>query len=262
MPRFAANLSMMFNEVAFVERFAEAAKVGFKGVECLFPYAFSADAIAERLDRYNLQQVLFNMPPGDWRSGERGLASLPGREAEFEDNLEHVLLYARATGCKQVHMMAGIPPSDCSQQLAEDTFVRNLSVAARKLREYGITVMIEPINSGDVPGYFLHHQDQAIDLLKRADEPNTALQMDLYHCHLTEGNLATHIRDNISHIGHFQIAGAPGRHEPDIGEINYPALFDIIDSLNYSGWVSCEYRPTAQTQAGLGWAAPFDIGKQ
>lgn len=260
MPRFAANLTTMFNEVDFPDRFAAAAKVGFKGVEFLFPYNFPPAQLAELLHQNNLQQVLFNMPAGDWCAGERGLACLPGRQAEFEDNLETMLAYAKVLNCKQVHMLAGIPPQTCPPQQATDTFIGNLRKAATICRPHGITVMIEPINHSDMPGYFLQHQSQAIELLKLAQEDNVALQMDLYHCHLTEANPARLIRDNFAHIGHFQIAGAPGRHEPDIGEIDYPALFDIIDELDYGGWIGCEYYPVAQTQAGLGWAAPYAIG--
>ncbi len=260
MPRFAANLTMMFNEVDFLERFGEAANVGFKGVEFLFPYEFSAEAVAEHLHRHQLQQVLFNLPPGNWGAGERGLACIPGREGEFEDNLETALTYARALGCKQLHMMAGKVPENCSAQKAEDTFIKNLTLAATTCHPQGITVLIEPINTGDMPGYFLHHQDQAIDLLKQVYPPNAALQMDLYHCQITQGNLEHHIRKNLAHISHFQIAGVPGRHEPDSGEINYPAIFELIDDLNFSGWVGCEYHPAGQTRAGLGWAAPYAIG--
>jgi len=262
MPRFAANLTMMFNEVAFLDRFAQAAAVGFKGVEFLFPYDFPADAVAERLHRHELQQVLFNMPPGNWGAGERGLACIPGREGEFEDNLHTALTYAEILGCKQLHMLAGILPQGCSPQQATDTFIANLQLAATICRPHGITILIEPINSGDMPGYFLHHQARAIDLLKQAQQPNTALQMDLYHCQITEGEVENHIRDNFAHIGHFQIAAVPGRHEPVRGEIDYPAIFELIDDLNFSGWMGCEYHPATHTLAGLGWAAPYAIGQK
>jgi len=262
MPRFAANLTMMFNEVAFLERFAQAANVGFKGVEFLFPYEFAAEAVAERLHQNNLQQALFNMPPGDWGAGERGLACIPGREGEFEDNLETALSYAKTVGCKQLHMMAGILPDTCSHQQATDTFIANLQLAATICRPHGITILIEPINDRDMPGYFLHHQAQAIDLLKQAQHPNTALQMDLYHCQITQGEVKNHIRNNFASIGHFQIAGVPGRHEPVRGEINYPAIFDLIDNLNFSGWVGCEYHPATHTLACLGWATPYAIGQE
>jgi len=260
MPRFAANLTMMFTEVAFLDRIKQAANVGFKGVEFLFPYNFPPEAIAARLYRHRLEHVLFNMPPGDWNAGERGMACIPGREGEFEDHLETVLTYAKMLDCKRVHMMAGITPADCSRQQAGDVFIRNLQLAATTCRPHDITVMIEPINAGDMPGYFLQSQDQAIELLKQAGKPNTALQMDLYHCQITEGDLDNHIRKNFDHIGHFQIASVPGRHEPDTGEINYPVLFDLIDQLNFNGWIGCEYRPAGKTRAGLGWAAAYAIG--
>jgi len=260
MPRFAANLTMMYTEVPFLDRFAAAAIAGFKGVEFLFPYDFPSDVMAEQLHRCGLQQVLFNTPAGNWQAGERGLACLPGREAEFEDNLETVLSYAKALKCKQIHMLAGVPPRECPPHRAKDTFIGNLRKAARICRSHGITVLIEPINHGDMPGYFLHHQAQAIELLELAGEVNIALQMDIYHCQITEGCPSKLIRENFSHIGHFQIAGVPGRHEPDVGVIDYPALFDIIDDLNYDGWIGCEYHPVAQTEAGLAWASPYAIG--
>jgi len=260
MPRFAANLTMMFNEMPFLDRFAAAAKAGFKGVEFLFPYDFPSDVVAEQLHRFGLQQVLFNTPAGNWQAGERGLACLPGREAEFEDNLETVLSYAKALNCKQIHMLAGIPPQECPPQQATETFIGNLRKTAEICRSHGITVLIEPINHGDMPGYFLRHQAQAIELLELAGQVNIALQMDIYHCQITEGHPAKLIRENFSHIGHFQIAGVPGRHEPDVGDIDYPALFDIIDDLDYAGWIGCEYHPVAQTEAGLAWAAPYAIG--
>ncbi len=260
MPRFAANLTMMFNEVAFLDRFGAAAKAGFKGVEFLFPYDFPSEVLAEQLHRYGLQQVLFNTPAGNWQAGERGLACLPGREAEFEDNLETLLAYAGVLDCKQIHMLAGVPPLTCPPHQAEDTYISNLRKAARICRPHGITIMIEPINHGDMPGYFLHHQAQAIKFLQLAGESNIALQMDIYHCQITEGCPAKLIRENFPHIGHFQIAGVPGRHEPDIGNIDYPALFDIIDDLDYGGWIGCEYHPFAQTEAGLAWAVPYAIG--
>ena len=261
MPRFAANLSMMFNEVSFLGRFSEAAQAGFKGVEYLFPYDYSPLELASRLREHGLTQILFNMPPGDWDAGERGLASLPGRESEFDDGLEKMVEYAQALECRQVHMMAGIPPEGTTPLKARDTYVRNLRSAAKACRANGITVLIEPINLRDMPGYYLHHQDQALMLLDEAGEPNTALQMDLYHCQITEGDLAQRICDNFKHIGHFQVAGVPERHEPDHGEINYQYLFNVIDSLGFDGWIGCEYHPAAQTHAGLDWAAKYAIGK-
>lgn len=260
MPKFAANLSMLFNEVPFLERFAQASQAGFKGVEYLFPYDFEAHELAALLKQHDLEQVLFNMPPGNWEAGERGLASLPGREQEFENALVTSIEYANILGCKKIHMMAGIPLKGTSAQKAEETYIENLQLAARACQPHGITVLIEPINLRDMPGYFLHHQGQAVNLLARAGEPNTALQMDLYHCQISEGDLAKRLQDHFEHIGHFQVAGVPERHEPDCGEINYPYLFELIDSLGYSGWIGCEYRPAKDTQAGLVWAAAYAIG--
>ncbi len=257
MPRLAANISMMFNEVSFIDRFARAAACGFKGVEIQFPYHWSPQELAAQLHDNNLQLALFNMMPGNWQAGERGLACLPGRESEFENGIETVLGYADALDCHQVHMMAGIPDREISPQLAQDTFIKNLKTTARICREKDITVLIEPINLRDVPGYFLNTQAQALDLIALADEANIALQMDLYHCQITEGDLARRLRDNIGRIAHIQIAGPPDRHEPDRGEVNYPYLFNLIDELGYQGWIGCEYRPAGKTEAGLGWAAQY-----
>jgi hydroxypyruvate isomerase len=260
MPKFAANLGMMFNEVPLLARFAKAAQAGFAGVEIQFPYDHSTDELVSRLRENNLQLVLFNMPSGSWEKNERGLASIPGREQEFIDHLDLVRQYANALDCRKVHMMAGVPPDGVTPQRARDTFVQNLKDAARICRADGITILIEPINLHDMPGYFLNYQAQALDLIKAAAEPNIALQMDFYHCQIMEGDLARHLRDNIEHIAHIQIAGVPGRHEPDRGEINYPFLYDLIDELGYRGWIGCEYRPAADTQAGLGWASDFLSG--
>lgn len=257
MPNFAANLTTMFIEVDFLDRFTAAAQAGFKAVEYQFPYDISPEDIAERLDQNDLHLALFNMPAGNRQEGERGFACLPGRETEFDDTLENVLAYAEITNCRQIHMLAGIVPPGTSHQEAQQIYIRNLISAAKTCNPHGITVMIEPINLGAVPGYFLHRQDQAIELMKLADQPNVALQMDLYHCHLAEGDLAAKIRQNIGHISHFQITGAPGRHEPDTGGIDYPPLFELIDSLGYNGWIGCEYHPASQTQAGLAWAAKY-----
>ena len=260
MPRFAANLSMLFNELPFLQRFSKAAAAGFKGVEYLFPYEFSKDVLASYLNKNELEQVLFNMPPGDWDAGERGLACIPGREAEFNDGLEAALEYANALGCHRLHMMAGIVPENTQPQNAQETYIRNLSAAASACRAHNITVLIEPINLRDMPGYFLHHQAQAVNLIQLVGEANIALQMDIYHCQMSQGDLSRHLHDNFEHIGHFQIAGVPGRHEPDNGEIHYPYLFDAIDALGYTGWIGCEYRPATQASDGLAWAAKYGIG--
>ena len=257
MPRLAANLTMMFNEVDFLDRFAAAASAGFGGVEFLFPYHWSPIGIATRLQDNNLTPALFNMPPGDWEAGDRGLASITGRQDEFKAGVDIALRYANALDCHQIHMMAGITNPQISRQSARDTFVENLQYAANACLSENITLLLEPINHRDMPGYFVTHQEQAIELIALAGQPNVALQMDFYHCQITQGDLARHFLQNIDQIGHIQIAGVPERHEPDIGEINYTYLLDAIDNFGYEGWVGCEYRPANGTQAGLGWAASY-----
>ena len=257
MPKLAANLTMMFNEVAFLDRFAAAAEAGFKGVEFLFPYDFPPEVIAARLRDNGLALALFNLPAGDWEGGERGVASLPGREADFDAMLERALPYVEALRPPCVHMVAGIPPADADAGACRASYLRNLAATAAAVGPLGATAIIEPINPRDMPGFYLQRQDQALALLDAADAPGTALQMDLYHCQIVEGDLAMRIRANIARIGHFQIAGVPERHEPDIGEVNYPYLFALIDDLGYQGWIGCEYRPKGTTLDGLGWAAPY-----
>lgn len=256
MPRFAANLTLMYTEHRFPERFAAAAADGFDAVECLFPYELSADGLAERLRHHGLRLVLFNLPPGDWDGGDRGLAALPGREAEFAASITTALPYALASGCRQLHALAGLVPPTASvadRQAMHRAYIANLRRAARTLAEHDITLLIEPINTYSMPGYFLNYQQQAHDLMAEVDEPNLRVQMDLYHCQIMEGDLAGRLRRHIDGVGHVQIAGVPGRHEPDDGEINYPYLFDLLDELGYAGHVGCEYRPRAGTTAGLAW---------
>jgi len=259
MPKLAANISLMFTEVPFMERFAAVARAGFKAVEYLFPYDYRASDIAHALHDAGLENALFNLPPGDWENGERGLAAIPGREAAFEALVDQALDYARIFGCKRLHVMAGIKPKDAPMAACRATYIRNIKHAAKQFAPHGITVLLEPINSRDIPGFYLNRQDDAIAVLKAVGAVNAALQMDLYHCQIVEGDVAMKIRANIAHIAHFQIAGVPDRHEPDIGEVNYPYLFDVIDSLDYTGWVGCEYRPKGATLDGLGWAAPYGI---
>ncbi len=259
MPKFAANLSMMFNEVPFLERFAAAARAGFKGVEFLFPYDHAPVDLAEALRDNGLEQALFNLPPGDWEAGERGLASLPGREAAFQAGLERALPYAQALGCRRVHMMAGVPPEGTEHQACRDAYIASLRAAAAFFAPHGVTVLAEPINARDIPGYFLNHQGQAVAFLEAVGAANAGLQMDFYHCQIVDGDLASHLRANFAYIRHIQIAGVPERHEPDRGEVNYPYLFDLMDELGYEGWVGCEYRPAGTTLAGLGWARAYGI---
>ena len=253
MPRFAANLSMMYNEVPFLERFGACAADGFDAVEFLFPYAHPAQQIRDELDRHGLQQVLFNAPPGDFEAGERGIASLPGREKEFREGIDRAIEYARALGCPRVHVMAGLIKREGEHFAQREIYVENLSWAAKRLGEAGLMTLIEPINTRDIPGYLLNTQADAHALVERLGHPNLKVQMDLYHCQIVEGDLAMKIRKYLSGVGHMQIAGVPQRHEPDLGEVNYPYLFALLDELGYDGWIGCEYRPRAATSAGLGW---------
>jgi len=253
MPKFAANLSMMYQEHAFLERFGAAAKDGFAGIEFLFPYEHPAAEIRARLADNGLTQALFNGPPGNWEAGERGLASLPGREDEFRLGVATALEYARVLGNERVHLMAGLIRPGEDRALHRATYVRNLEHAAREAAAAGVTIVIEPINTRDIPGFFLNRQDEAHAICAEVGAPNLKVQMDFYHCQIVEGDLAMKLRKYIAGVGHIQIAGVPERHEPDLGEINYPYLFGLMDELGYAGWVGCEYRPRAGTSAGLGW---------
>jgi hydroxypyruvate isomerase len=260
MPRFAANLTLLYNEHDFLDRFAAAARDGFSAVEFLFPYAWPAETLHGRLAGHALQPVLFNAPPGDWEAGERGLACLPGREAEFDASIERALAYATALGCPRVHVMAGRLPPDVEPEARRPLYIDNLRRAARAARPLGVDLLIEPINRRDMPGYFLHRQDEAHAVLDAVGEPNLKVQMDLYHAQIVEGDLATNLRRWLptGRVGHLQIAGVPERHEPDVGEVHYPYLFDLIDALGYDGWIGCEYRPRrgaepGATTDGLGW---------
>jgi hydroxypyruvate isomerase len=253
MPRFAANLTMMYNEHAFLDRFAAAAKDGFRGVEFLFPYEFAATDIKSRLEASGLTQALFNAPPGDWSLGERGLASRPGREDEFRRSIDTALEYARVLGNRHLHVMAGLISPGEDRARHREVYVKNLAHAAQAAQSIGVTVVIEPINTRDVPGFFLNRQDEAHAICKEAGASNLKVQMDLYHCQIVEGDVAMKMRRYMAGVGHIQIAGVPERHEPDIGEVNYPYLFALLDELGYEGWVGCEYRPRAGTSEGLGW---------
>lgn len=254
MPKLAANLSMMFQEAPFLDRFAAAAECGFTGVEFLFPYDFPADEIAARLERRGLTQALFNLPPGDWAKGERGMAALPGRESEFMATVEQALLYARATKCQRLHAMAGNWPAGRDRREGRAVYAANLKRAADRAAEEGVTLVIEPINVRDMPGYFLNTSDDAMSVIEEVGRDNLKLQLDLYHCQIMEGDLATHIRRLAGRYAHVQIAGVPERQEPDRGEVNYDYLLELLDEVGYGGWVGCEYRPAAGTRAGLGWA--------
>ena len=253
MPRFAANLSLMFTEFDFMDRFEAAASAGFVGVEYLFPYDFAPQDIAAALADNGLSQALFNLPPGDWAAGERGIAALPGREAEFRQSVTTARRYAEATGCSRLHVMAGNVGVEADRGAMGQTYRENLVHAARQLREAGITLLIEPINSRDMPAYFLNHQAEAHALVAELGEPNIAVQMDFYHAQIMGGDVWTTFVEHQAGIGHLQIAGVPERHEPDTGELNYPWLFAQLDGAGYAGWVGCEYRPRGDTAAGLAW---------
>lgn len=253
MPRFAANLTMMYNEHPFLERFRAAAADGFAGVEFLFPYAHEATLLRALLDDAGIEQVLFNCPPGNWDAGERGLAALPQRVDEFRAGVETALHYAGVLGARRLHVMAGLVQGENERPRQRDTYVANLAYTAKQAALHGIDVLIEPINTRDMPGYFLTHQQQAHAICREIGAPNLKVQCDLYHCQIMEGDLSMTLRRDIAGIGHIQIAGVPQRHEPDGGEVNYPYLFSVIDELGYQGWVGCEYRPRASTSEGLKW---------
>lgn len=253
MPRFAANLSLLFPELGFLERFAAAREAGFDGVEFLFPYAFEPEQIAGRLQRYGQELVLFNLPAGDWVAGERGMACDPRRIGEFQDSVELALEYALDLGVKRMHCLSGKQHPAVSFERAHATFVDNLRFAAAKLAPHGIDLLVEPINDRDVPGYFLTRSSQAAAIIAECAVPNLLLQYDVYHMQRMEGDLAHTLRQLLPLIRHIQIADVPGRHEPGTGEINYPFLFDLLDELDYGGWVGCEYNPRGDTVAGLAW---------
>ena len=255
MPRLAANLSWLFTEVPFLDRFEAAAAAGFRAVEFLRPYDFQPAEIAARLERHDLEPVLLNVPAGDASKGERGLAALAGRETEFMQTIDRALDYAKATGCKRIHVLAG----NASGSAAETTYVANLRAAADLVSPLGITLLIEPLNTRDAPGYFLSTTSAALAVLELVDCRNVSLQLDLYHCQIMEGDLARHIRDLAGRFAHVQIAGVPDRNEPDSGEINHAYVLALLDETGYTGWVGCEYRPKAGTVAGLGWARRWGV---
>jgi len=264
MPRFAANLSMLYPELDFLDRFEAAARDGFAAVEYLFPYDHAPHELRARLDANGLQQVLFNAPPGDWAAGERGLACLPGRESEFRDGVLRALDYAQALDCPRIHLMAGLLPEGQTRESLQPGYVDNLRWAAQQAAQAGRDVLIEPINTRDMPRFFLNRQDHAHEIVLAVGAPNLKVQMDLYHCQVVEGDLAMKIRQHLptGRVGHLQIAGVPQRHEPDLGEINHDYIFAVIDEVaaecGWQGWVGCEYRPargavSGGTSDGLGW---------
>ena len=257
MPKFNANLTMLFNEFDFLDRFAAAKDAGFKGVEYLFPYLYRKEDLVERLQANGLTQVLHNLPAGDWAKGERGIACLPDRTGEFQDGVGRGIEYAQALRCPQLNCLAGIAPKDGDTLRIGDTLIRNLQFAATQLKAAGIRLLLEPCNTRDIPGFFLNRSQQALEIIDAVGSDNLFLQFDIYHMQVMEGNLAATIQRNLDRIRHLQLADNPGRNEPGTGEINYPFLFGFIDQLGYSGWIGCEYKPAKSTVAGLGWIRPY-----
>lgn len=253
MPRFAANLSMLYPQHDFLDRFAAAAADGFKAVEYLFPYDYSPEQLKQKLTENGLVQALFNAPPGDWAAGERGTASLPGREAEFRQGFDRALEYAAVLGNDRIHVMAGLLPDESLRTKHHAVYLENLRYAAAQAEKVGVTVLLEPINQRDMPGFFLSRQDQGQAICAEVGAGNIKVQFDCYHCQIVEGDVAMKLRRDFAGIGHIQIAGVPDRNEPDIGELNYPYLFKLIDELGYTGWIGCEYRPKGDTCEGLAW---------
>jgi len=256
-PKLCANLSLLYTDLDFMDRFAAAAKSGFKGVEYLFPYAYPKEQLVDALARNKLVQVLHNMPAGDWTKGDRGLACQPDRVGEFQDGVGKAIEYASALGCKQVNCLSGLAPQGVAPDKVRATFVANLKFAADKTKAAGIRLVTEPVNNRDVPGFYLNRSQQALEIMDDVGSDNLWLQYDIYHMQIMEGNLARTIEANLPRIGHMQLADNPGRHEPGTGEINYPFLFDWIDRIGYQGWIGCEYNPKAGTVEGLAWAKPY-----
>ena len=253
MPRFAANLSMLFTEQPFLDRFARAADAGFEAVEFLFPYAWPAARIRELLDAHGLRLVLHNLPAGDWEAGERGIACLPDRVEEFRAGVATALDYAKVLGVGQLNCLAGKALAGADPAVLRATLVANLRYAAGELAREGLKLLVEPINTFDIPGFFVHRSDQALELLDEVGAPNAFLQYDIYHAQRMEGELAATLQRHLARIAHVQIADNPGRNEPGTGEIHYPFLFEHLDRIGYTGWIGCEYKPAAGTEAGLGW---------
>jgi hydroxypyruvate isomerase len=248
---------MLYGERDFLERFACASKSGFKAVEYLFPYAYEKQKLQDLLGEHRLLQALHNLPAGDWAKGERGIACLPERRAEFRDGVGLAIEYAEALGCRQLNCLAGIAPAAADREGLQSTLVDNLKFAAAELGKRGIKLLLEPINTRDIPGFFVSRTRQALELFEQVGSPNLYLQYDIYHMQIMEGDLATTLRQHLSRILHVQIADNPGRNEPGTGEIHHPFLFDLLDALGYAGYIGCEYKPKTTTDEGLGWAKPY-----
>jgi hydroxypyruvate isomerase len=257
MPKFNANLTMMFTEVDFLRRFERAAQAGFKAVEFLLPYAYPAAQLAELLAQHKLQLILHNLPAGNFEAGERGIAINPARVAEFQQGVGQAIEYAKALGCRQLNCLVGIRPPGVAEDQLRKTLVDNLRFAAQALGKENIKLLVEPLNSQDVKGFYLVHTADALKLFDEVNHPNVWLQYDIYHMQIMEGNLTRTLRDHLPRIAHLQLADNPGRNEPGTGEINYPNLFRFIDEAGYQGWIGCEYKPAAKTEEGLGWVRPY-----
>lgn len=257
MPNFAANLSMMFTEYPFLDRFAAAAKAKFSAVEYLFPYEYDPELLTAKLREHGLTQALFNLPPGDWAAGERGIAALPGREKEFAHSVDVAIRYATVLGNAKVHAMAGLIPEGADRAEMERVYLANTKSAAQKLARHGLGLCLEPINHRSMPGYFLHRQNQAAGYIERIGEPNVTLQFDFFHVQMEEDWVTEKFRELFPIIGHCQIAGVPDRHEPDSGELCYNHLLSFMDAMGYDGFVGCEYTPAGHTEDGLGWLAAY-----
>jgi len=257
MLKFSANLTMMFNEVDFLGRFERASKAGFKGVEFLFPYEWERQELAEKLDKHGLEQVLHNLPAGNWLAGERGIACLPGRVGEFQEGVGLAIEYAKALRCPRLNCIAGITPKDVPAEKVRQTMVDNLRFAATALEKEGIRLLVEPLNNQDIPEFYLVHTQDALRLLVEVNHPNLWLQYDIYHMQIMEGNLTRTILDNLARIAHIQLGDNPGRHEPGTGEINFTNLLRFIDEAGYDGWIGCEYKPAGVTEDGLEWVEPY-----
>ena len=257
MPKFNANLSMLFNEVDFLDRFSRAKQCGFEGVEFLFPYAFEANEILDKLEENQLEMVLFNLPPGNFQNGDRGLAVDPKRKGEFQDSVGRAIEYAKVLNCSKLHCMAGLTPDEFEANTLTENYISNIQFAADACKPHNIDILIEAINTRDIPGYFLNYSSQALDVLSKVNRPNTYFQYDIYHMQVMEGDLIPTIQRILPMIKHMQLADTPGRHEPGTGEINYGNLFNAIDEMGYDGWIGCEYRPKENTEDGLSWIKPY-----
>lgn len=257
MPKLAANLTLLWNELDFLDRFAAASRAGFRAVEYLFPYAYEAQLLVDKLGQHRLQQALHNLPAGDWTKGERGIACLPERRGEFRDGVGRAIDYAKALSCSKLNCLAGVAPQGADEELLKSTLVDNLKFAAHELGKVGIQLLLEPINTRDIPGFFVNRTQQALEIFEAVGSPNLFLQYDIYHMQIMEGDLGPTLQRHIARIQHVQIADNPGRHEPGSGEINHAFLFGLLDRLGYQGYVGCEYKPLGKTDEGLAWAKPY-----